>query len=231
MSPKGFFFLKLAGVVLIAILGIGVFFYAQRTIKYEQQYSRLEQQRAEQALVAPAPPPASPSPVPTPADYWTDFRGPSRDGNYAERAIRTDWTPDMKPIWRQPVGGGYASFSIGGGRAYTIEQRRNNEVVAAYDIDTGRELWTNSWAAEFRESMGGDGPRATPTFHEGRVYALGAEGELRVLDAATGTQIWRKNILSEANARNIQWGMAASPLVIDDKLIVQPGGRGASIVA
>src|SRR5215510_13915101 len=56
-------------------------------------------------------------------------------------------------------------------------------------------------------------------------------GELRCLDAATGTQIWRKNILSEANARNIQWGMAASPLVIDDKLIVQPGGRGASIVA
>ena len=80
--------------------------------------------------------------------------------------------------------------------------------------------------------MGGDGPRATPTYHEGRIYALGAEGELRVLDAAKGTVVWRRNILSENNASNLSWGMSASPLIVDDKVIVLPGGtRGNSVVA
>jgi outer membrane protein assembly factor BamB len=73
-------------------------------------------------------------------------------------------------------------------------------VAAAYDVQTGRELWTSGWNASFEESMGGDGPRATPTYHDGRVYVLGAEGELRVLDAATGTLVWRRNILSDNGA-------------------------------
>jgi outer membrane protein assembly factor BamB len=121
---------------------------------------------------------------------------------------------------------------VADGRAYTIEQRRNQEVVAAYDIHTGRELWTNGWTGRFQESMGGDGPRATPTYHEGRLYALGAEGELRALDALKGTVIWRKNILADNGAHNISWGMSASPLVVDDKVIVLPGGSGGrSVVA
>jgi outer membrane protein assembly factor BamB len=164
--------------------------------------------------------------------YWTDFRGPGRDGDYDEMAIRTAWPPEgLTPLWRQPVGGGYASFVIAEGRAFTIEQRRNQEVVAAYDTKTGRELWTQSWGAAFQERMGGDGPRATPTWHEGRVYALGATGELRALDAGTGKILWAKNILSENRARNLTWGMAASPLIVDDKVIMLPGGGGASIVA
>jgi outer membrane protein assembly factor BamB len=130
------------------------------------------------------------------------------------------------------VGGGYASFAIARGRAFTIEQRGEQEVVAAYDVASGRELWTNSWRAAFREFMGGDGPRATPTWSDGLVYALGAEGELRCLDDATGRVVWRTNILEDARAENLQWGMAASPLIVDDTVIVLPGGRdGGSVVA
>ncbi len=99
-------------------------------------------------------------------------------------------------------------------------------------MKTGRELWTDAWNAYFTEPMGGDGPRATPTWHEGRVYALGATGELRCLDAATGTLIWRRNILEDAGATNLSWAMAASPLIVDEKVIVQPGGSpGRSVVA
>ena len=130
------------------------------------------------------------------------------------------------------MGGGYASFVVADGRAFTIEQRRSQEVAAAYDIQTGRELWTNGWNASFEESMGGDGPRATPTYHDGRVYVLGAEGELRVLDAAAGTLVWRRNILSDNGASNLSWGMSASPLIVDDTVVVLPGGtRGSSVVA
>jgi outer membrane protein assembly factor BamB len=168
-----------------------------------------------------------------PGVAWTDFRGPNRDGRYAAAEIRTNWPREGLPqLWKQPVGGGYASFVVAEGRAFTIEQRRDREVLAAYDVQTGRELWTNGWPADFQESMGGDGPRATPTYHEGRIYALGAEGELRVLDASKGTIVWRHNILTENGARNLTWGMSASPLIVDDKVIVLPGGRqGSSIVA
>ncbi len=104
--------------------------------------------------------------------------------------------------------------------------------MAAYDIATGREKWSNSWKAHFSESMGGDGPRTTPVYDGGRVYALGAEGELRVLDADTGKVIWNKNILKDNGAENLTWAQAASPLIVDGKVIVLPGGPdGKSVVA
>ena len=184
---------------------------------------------ASAATSAAGPSPASPAAIVDPvaaAPYWTDFRGPHRDGHYRQRSIRTDWpAAGLTPIWKQPVGGGYASFVVANGRAFTIEQRRANEVVAAYDVATGREVWTDAWPAAFREFMGGDGPRATPTWFDGYVYALGAEGELRCLDEKTGRVAWRTNILDDAGAANLQWGMAASPLIVDDYVVVFPGGR------
>jgi outer membrane protein assembly factor BamB len=176
---------------------------------------------------------ATAAPAAAPASAWPDFRGPNRDGRYDTGLIRVDWPKDGLPLlWKQPVGLGYASFVVAGGRAFTIEQRRRQEVASAYDVETGRELWTNGWDAEFIESLGGNGPRATPTFHDGRLYVLGAAGEFRCLNAATGAVIWRRNILDENGASNLDWGMAASPLIVDDTVVVLPGGsRGKSVVA
>jgi outer membrane protein assembly factor BamB len=183
---------------------------------------------------APNAPNAPDAPIaPIAPGSWSDFRGPNRDGRYTAAPIRTSWPKEgLRRLWKQPIGGGYASFVVADGRAFTIEQRREQEVAAAYDVQTGRELWTNAWNASFEESMGGDGPRATPTYHDGRIYALGAEGELRVLDAAKGTLVWRRNILSDNGAYNVSWGMSASPLIVDDTVVVLPGGtRGSSVVA
>lgn len=173
----------------------------------------------------PAPPPPQPP--------WSDFRGVNRDGVYREGPILTEWPADgLKPLWKQPIGGGYASFTIAQGRAFTIEQRRDKEVVVAYDLQTGREVWTYGWTMRFSEMMGGDGPRATPVWHDGLLYALGATGEFHVLDAATGKLAWSHNILADNRAQNIMWGMANSPLIVDEKVIVTPGGPGGkSVVA
>ncbi len=164
---------------------------------------------------------------------WPDFRGPYRDGVIRESGIRRDWPSLGLPrLWEQPIGGGYASFVVAGGVAFTIEQRRQQEVVTAYELDTGRELWAHAWDAEFREAMGGDGPRATPTWHDGRLYALGATGLLACLDAASGEEIWSLNVLQDNGAGNLPWGMAASPLIVEEKVIVLPGGpAGRSVVA
>lgn len=211
----------------------------------DTHYAKLEQHRQEQtaspapsATVSPSPSPtasASPSPGEVAAapsrNSWTNFRGPRRDGK-SDESISTNWPVNGLPVlWKQPVGVGHASFVVADGKAYTIEQRRNQEVVAAYDVANGRELWTQKWNAEYSDSTG-DGPRATPTYDQGRIYALGATGELRCLDASNGNVIWGKNILSDNQASNLQWAMAASPLVVDDKVIVLPGGTsGKSVVA
>ncbi len=209
----------------------------------ESHYGELEASREAMREAAPETPPAAAAPalageagaapVTTSPPYWTDYRGPNRDGVYAEMPILTAWPRrGLERLWKYPVGGGYASFVAAEGRIFTIEQRRDREFVSAIDARTGRELWTDSWPADFRESMGGDGPRATPTWHEGRLYALGATGELRCLDAATGKRIWSKNILSDNGATNLKWAMSAAPLIVDEKVIVLPGGPdGKSVVA
>ncbi|MCE2559814.1 MAG: PQQ-binding-like beta-propeller repeat protein, partial [Acidobacteria bacterium] len=115
--------------------------------------------------------------------------------------------------------------------AYTIEQRREQEVVAAYDLLTGVERWNVSWDARFEESMGGDGPRATPALYEGALVALGATGELHTLDAATGASIWRTNILEDSGAANLTWGMAASPAILDGAVLTAPGGPNGAVIA
>jgi len=185
------------------------------------------------AAAASAASPIAPKAAPFAAStHWTSFRGPDRDGHYQQQPVRTDWGATLKPMWKQPVGGGYASFVVAEGRAFTIEQRGAREMAAAYDLETGRELWTNTWDARFQSPMGGVGPRATPTWHEGRLFVLGAAGEFRSIDAATGRTLWRTNILADAGAENIEHGLSGSPLVVDNTVVVQPGGRnGQSVVA
>ena len=238
-------FRRLTFVALIAcVLLTGV---ACRKGANEAHYAEVEQHRQQQATqpgpsaaVSPSPSPSpsvSPSPGQSPAaepsrNYWTNFRGPKRDGKYEEASISTSWPANGLPVlWKQPVGVGHASFVVADGKAYTIEQRRSQEVVAAYDVTNGRELWIQKWNAEFNDSTG-DGPRATPTWDQGRIYALGATGELRCLDANSGSVLWGKNILADNQAKNLPWAMAASPLIVDDKVIVLPGGTsGKSVVA
>lgn len=179
----------------------------------------------------------APTQAPVSAPTWPFFRGPRWDGHYTATPINTAWpNRQLAPVWKQPIGGGYASFVTAriGTRdlAFTIEQRGAQEVVAAYDVSTGREVWTNKWNAEFKEFMGGDGPRATPTYFDGRVYAQGAEGELRSIDAEKGATLWRTNILSDGGASNIQWGVSTSPLIVDSAVVTLPGGSaGKSVMA
>jgi outer membrane protein assembly factor BamB len=195
--------------------------------KTAPDYAELERNRALQTATAPPVPASAPA-----TDYWTGFRGPRGDGHYTEQPILTEWPArGLRPLWRQPIGGGYASFTVAGGMAFTIEQRRDEEVVAAYRLEDGHELWTHGWPARFQEYYSDEGPRATPAFSNGRVYALGAMGELRCLNAANGQPLWSRNILVENKAGQPSYGTAASPLIVDDKVIVlTSAGANRSVV-
>lgn len=159
------------------------------------------------------------------APRFTDFLGSKRNGIAAGPKLAVNFaTSKPKELWRRPVGGGYASCVMAGGLAVTIEQRGDEEVVVAFDLKTGNERWTKGYPGHFKENLGGNGPRATPTIADDEVFALGASGLLVCLDLATGKEKWKTNILQDASAPNITWGMCGAPLVTPDKVIVNPGG-------
>lgn len=164
---------------------------------------------------------------------WSAFRGVNRDGIYHGLAIETNWPASGPPrLWRRPVGGGYSSMVIAEGLVFTIEQRRDKEVATAYDMNNGQEVWRHGWEAQFDEAFGGEGPRATPTYDEGCLYVQGATGDLLCLQAATGELIWQRNIIAENQAQLTVYGAAASPLIVNDMVVVLPGGgNGKSVVA
>ena len=157
---------------------------------------------------------------------WPNFRGPNWNSITPEPALRTNWdTSPPKELWRHPVGPAWSSFAVVGRLAFTQEQRREQEAVVCYDLETGDQLWEHGDAARFESAMGGDGPRATPTVYDSRLYTLGATGILNCLDPLTGEQIWQRNILDDASASNIEWGMSGSPLVYDNLVVVNAGGK------
>ncbi len=176
-------------------------------------------------------------------DDWPQFRGNYRNGIDTGHGwvsipgrvllIPKDDDPKRQPkeLWRHPVGPAWSSFAVVGNHAITQEQQQQNEAVVCYDLDTGEPLWVHTDAARFKEVFGGVGPRATPTIHEGRVYTLGATGILNCLELETGKPVWQANILTDAGADNITWGMSASPLIVDDMVIVNPGGKSGKGVA
>ena len=163
---------------------------------------------------------------------WPQWRGPNRDGISKETGLLKQWPAEGPPlVWKASgAGGGYSSFSVANGKLYTMGLRGDREYVIAFDVATGKEAWSTPHGGAFRNDRG-DGPRGTPTVDGDRVYALGGSGDLTVLDARTGKIAWSKNVLREFGGSNITWGISESPLVLGDKVLVNAGGPGASIVA
>jgi outer membrane protein assembly factor BamB len=100
----------------------------------------------------------------------------------------------------------------------------------AFDAGTGKKIWERASGQRFSNDQG-DGPRSTPAVDGTQLYTLGANGDLTSLDAATGKVAWTLNVLQKFGGRNTQWGLSESPLVLRDRILVNAGGRGASVVA
>ncbi|HTB11451.1 MAG TPA: PQQ-binding-like beta-propeller repeat protein [Bryobacteraceae bacterium] len=163
---------------------------------------------------------------------WPQWRGPNRDGISAETGLLSAWpSGGPKVIWRvSGLGIGYSSFSIVNGRMYTQGQRGKQEFVLALDVKTGNKLWETPTSRDF-ENDRGSGPRGTPTFDNGKLYAMTGEGTVVCLDAATGKILWQMDSVKKFGASVPHWGYSESPLIDGDRVIVMPGGRGASLVS
>ncbi len=169
---------------------------------------------------------------------WPQFLGPERNGVSPETGLNFDWAArEPKLVWRQPLGQGFSSVSVVGDRLFTQCQREDKQYVVCLDAKNGEEIWNRYGEEGFIDKQRqGAGPRATPTWHEGRLYCLFPAGELLCLEADSGEVVWQTNILEETRAgdhRDVEyyWGMSASPLVEGDLVIVQPGARANKSLA
>ena len=174
------------------------------------------------------------APVDVRPEVWdcSEYRGANRAGVFQGLNWAGDWkTRPPKVVWRQPIGGGWASFIVVGEFAFTHEQRSRDEAVVCYEWRTGRQRWVHRYGCRFNEDWTGDGPRATPTYADGFLFALGGNGRLLKLDANTGVVVWQRDVLADPAGENAIFGMAGSPLVVDGKVIVCPGRSGGSVIA
>jgi outer membrane protein assembly factor BamB len=172
--------------------------------------------------------PVAAAPAALPAFDSPSYLGADHIGVVRGLNLETNWAAH-KPVelWRRKVGLGWSSFAVAGSRAITLEQRGETELIVCYELATGNVLWTHTNQVRFHETMGGDGPRSTPTIAEGRVYSEGATGILDCLELDTGKLLWSRDTLKENSAPNLTWGKSCSPLLVDDLVVVTGGASDA----
>ena len=163
---------------------------------------------------------------------WTQFNGPSRTNRSSDTDLLKSWPESGPPLlWAvRGLGRGYSSVSVVDGVVYSMGNKQESEALMALEASTGEKIWSVPYARASHPSNG-DGPRSTPSFSDGSVYGLGAEGELVCLDAKTGKIHWQMNILSKYVAPNLGWGICESVLIDGPQLICTPGGTSATLVA
>lgn len=184
--------------------------------------------------------------TPALADDWPQWMGPRRDNIWREEGL-IDKFPvgGPKVVWRVPVAGGYAGPAVANGKVFVCDYITGDDVkianferkeftgterVLCLDQATGKELWKHEYPVKYTISYPA-GPRCTPSVHNGKVYTLGAEGNLFCLDVETGKILWQKDFNKDYHTKAALWGYAAHPLVDGKKLICVVGGEGTHTVA
>jgi outer membrane protein assembly factor BamB len=178
------------------------------------------------------------------AEDWTQFRGPNHDGSSAEKISKTWPAGGPAKLWTAPLTDGFSALTVAGGKAFTLVTREVDgapqEVCVALNADTGREIWATPLGIAKYDgggdrgapgNDGGDGPRSTPSYDDGKVYTYSARMVLKCMDAADGKELWAHDLIREHGGRNIHWENAASPLIDGDLLFVAAGGTGEALLA
>jgi outer membrane protein assembly factor BamB len=161
------------------------------------------------------------------AQEWTQWRGPARDGSVSAKNAPAAWPEALKPTWRVEIGEGYSSPVVAGGRVFVHGRRDPEEIVASINLADGKVLWQQKYQAEFKKNQYAvemaKGPNATPLVAGGRLFTLGVTGILNAWDTATGKQLWTRDFSKSIDTSKLFCGTAASPLIVDGRLVVQIG--------
>lgn len=161
---------------------------------------------------------------------WPQWRGPNRDGVVPAAQVPASWPEGIEQKWRRTIGVGYSSPIVADGRVYVHSRIDPDEVVTAFDLATGREVWAARYAAPFVKNKYASpmqkGPFSTPLATDGRLFTLGATAVLSAFDAATGKLLWRNDWSKEVDTSKLFTGTAMSPILDSGLLIVHVGDDG-----
>jgi outer membrane protein assembly factor BamB len=165
------------------------------------------------------------------ADDWSQFLGPDRNGISQETGLIDEWPAGgLKEVWRVKGGVGMSGVAVQGDTACTLIQTGGQQRVLALNTKTGATTWSTPVAAAYENGQG-DGPRATPAFVGGSVFVFTGDGTLARLKVADGTIEWSHNVLKRHGGKPADYGMACSPLVVGDLVVVQAGASAGTVVA
>ena len=161
------------------------------------------------------------------AQEWTQWRGPARDGVVSAKNAPPAWPESLKRAWRVEIGEGYSSPVVAAGRAFVLGRRDPEEIVASINLADGKIVWQQKYQANFQKNKYAvemaKGPHSTPLVVGDRLFTLGVTGILNAWDTATGKQLWTRDFSKAIDTSKLFCGTAASPLIVDGRLVVQVG--------
>ena len=183
------------------------------------------------------------------ANDFPQFFGARRDGTVSGTKFFENW--DLKPPklrWKQEIGYGWSGFVVVNQFAVTMEQRGSDECISCYRVDDGKLVWFHRYPARHEDPLGGIGPRATPAIVDGKVYTIGACGDVHCLDGADGSVLWKQSLLDLLGIESetlqtirgvskvveksgVSWGRSGSPLVYKNLVICPAGGNPGNTVS
>ena len=160
----------------------------------------------------------------------SQWRGENRNGIYNETGLLKVWpTAGPQLIWKfDGLGESYASVAIANGKIYVTGITEDKLMLYVLDLngklitkkEVGKE-WTKNYV----------GTRCTVCVNDGKLYINNSLGDMYCLDEVTLNQIWKKNLLTDFDGKNLMWGMTESPLIVGDKIFATPGGVKNNMVA
>jgi outer membrane protein assembly factor BamB len=167
---------------------------------------------------------------------WPDWRGINRDGVWKESGIIANFKSGNIPVkWSVPCGPGYSGPTVAGGKVYLTDRQEKpeeSERVLCFNAADGKIIWSHTYACPYGSVSYPNGPRASVVISEGKAYSLGTMGNLFCFDAQTGSVKWQIDLKSKYKIIMPTWGIAATPLIFENKIILHIGGsEGASILA
>ena len=165
---------------------------------------------------------------------WPQWHGPQRDRVWLTRDLPAMLAKEPPRRWTKPLGGGFGGVAVSGGLVYVMDRQAiptEVERVVCMELDSGKTKWVREYPVAYKGLDYGNGPRCTPTVHDGLAYTLGAVGHLYCLKAADGEIVWKHDCVQEFAAKYPTWGLASSPLIDGDRVLVQVGAKDGCIMA
>lgn len=163
---------------------------------------------------------------------WPQRRGANWDAIVEDAGKLETWRTSTPPIvWSRRLGRGYSGFIAAEGRLFTQTQSLTRQTVECLDPRTGKTVWQYSYDWPFNPGGLYPGPRATPTWYDGKVYFVSPDLLVGCLDGRSGKLLWKRDLNEDYKSRGTSFGYSCSPTIVEGRLILPIGAKDAGVLA